>query len=172
MNHSEQEENFIRSIVVAEVHRLLSPLTEKVDKLDKNMRSLYSNGSGGPPGYLENARAEDDKRYKLLFDKVDDLAVDQREANRFIVIAGAMEASRAKFRASCLRIGWKLTVGLCSVLLALATWAYHVFAPVVNILWKDYLLAHPVVMHKLENISRYDSDRVYAKNRDVERAGP
>ncbi len=49
--------------------------TQEVDPrlgaLERLMRSLYSNGSGGPPGYLEMARAEDKERFAKLFEMAD-----------------------------------------------------------------------------------------------------
>ena len=48
-----------RGFIVEEVQRQIAPLSATVTRMDKTLRSLYSNGSGGPPGYLETARAED-----------------------------------------------------------------------------------------------------------------
>ena len=48
-----------RGFIVEEVQRQIAPLLATVTRMDKTLRSLFSNGSGGPPGYLETARAED-----------------------------------------------------------------------------------------------------------------
>ncbi len=56
---------------MAEIQNYLKPLVEKVDKQGGILRSLYANGSGGPPGYLEMARAEDKEESKRLFGKID-----------------------------------------------------------------------------------------------------
>ena len=48
-----------RGFIVEEVQRQIAPLSKTVALMDKTLRSLYSNGLGGPPGYLEVARAED-----------------------------------------------------------------------------------------------------------------
>ena len=47
-------------------------------------------------------------------------------------------------------------------LLALMAWAYHAMAPVVQILWQDYLKAHPIVMQQLQNRSSIDPSLDYA----------
>lgn len=56
---------------MAEIQTFISPLMDKVEKQGQRLRSLYSNGSGGPPGYLEMARAEDKKTMEDLFEKID-----------------------------------------------------------------------------------------------------
>jgi hypothetical protein len=64
----------IRSLIVVEVQNQLKPLVEMVNRQDKTLRSLYANGSGGPPGYLEMARAEDKQQAARLFSKIDSVA--------------------------------------------------------------------------------------------------
>ena len=54
-----------------EVTRQIGPLAVTVTRMDKTLRSLYRNGSdpGGPPGYLETARAEDKDKMAELDEK-------------------------------------------------------------------------------------------------------
>jgi hypothetical protein len=61
----------IRNLVVAEVQNQLKPLIDTIDRHGKTLRSLYANGSGGPPGYLEMARAEDKDVQNRIFIKLD-----------------------------------------------------------------------------------------------------
>ncbi len=63
----------IQRLIVAEVQNRLGPLVEKVDRQGNILRSLYANGSGGPPGYLEMARAEDKEQDKRLFGRIDEV---------------------------------------------------------------------------------------------------
>ncbi len=49
-----------------EVTRQLGPLTERVGTLSNNLERLY-NSNGGPPGYLQTARAEDNGRFEMIF---------------------------------------------------------------------------------------------------------
>ncbi len=49
-----------------EVTRQLGPLTERVGTLSNNLERLY-NSNGGPPGYLQTARAEDTRRFEEIF---------------------------------------------------------------------------------------------------------
>jgi len=54
----------ITRFIVAEIQNQLAPLALEVRSQGKTIRSLYANGSGGPPGYLEMARAEDKQAQK------------------------------------------------------------------------------------------------------------
>jgi hypothetical protein len=56
----------IKAAIMLEVNSQLKPVIVKIDKLALNQRSLYRNGTGGAPGYLERARAEDEKWQKEL----------------------------------------------------------------------------------------------------------
>jgi hypothetical protein len=49
---------------------LLAMQVAKIDKLDKWTKQLWSNGSGGPPGYLEVARQEDKEWKAEMFDTI------------------------------------------------------------------------------------------------------
>ena len=51
---------------MVEVTRQLGPLAEQVGKLSNNVERLY-NTNGGPPGYLQTARAEDNRRFEMIF---------------------------------------------------------------------------------------------------------
>lgn len=83
-----------REFICAEVKKQVTPLIEElaevkrqnsqqssaltlhgkqVEKLDRWSKQLWSNGSGGPPGYLEVARKQDDERYEKLFDSISKL---------------------------------------------------------------------------------------------------
>ena len=58
---------------MVEVQNQLRPLIEEINRQGKTIRSLYANGSGGPPGYLEMARAEDKEVQGRLFSKIEDI---------------------------------------------------------------------------------------------------
>ena len=133
----------IRRIIVEEVNNHLSPIATKVDRLDVRMRSLYSNGSGGPPGYLEMARAQDDERYQRLFNIVEE-----------------MKEQRRKLWAAVLHVGWKIAIAVFGAFVGLMSWAYHASAPVIKVLWEDYLHAHPMAMEKLKNTSEMSDPAV------------
>lgn len=60
-------------MVMVEVQNQLRPLIEKIDSHGKTLRSLYANGSGGPPGYLETARKEDLQVQKRLFEGLESI---------------------------------------------------------------------------------------------------
>lgn len=61
-----------------EVERQLKPFKVELDKntlatesIGRWKLALWSNGSGGPPGYLEVARAQDEERFTKIFDLLD-----------------------------------------------------------------------------------------------------
>ncbi len=56
---------------MVEVTRQLGPLAEQVGKLSNNVERLY-NSNGGPPGYLQTARAEDNQRFTRIFETLDE----------------------------------------------------------------------------------------------------
>ena len=51
---------------MAEVTRQLGPLEDKIDRATNSIERLF-NSNGGPPGYLQTARAEDNKRFETVF---------------------------------------------------------------------------------------------------------
>ncbi len=90
---------------MAEVQNRLGPLVDKVDRQGNILRSLYANGSGGPPGYLEMARAEDKAQDQRLFGRIDEL-VERLEhfagrldtVDEFVIDHNAREKQRDKDR--------------------------------------------------------------------------
>lgn len=58
---------------MGELKTLFTIVSKKLDSFNHWKLSLWSNGSGGPPGYLERARADDDKRYGDLLQAVTEL---------------------------------------------------------------------------------------------------
>ena len=88
-----------------QIQNRLGPLVEKVDKQGNILRSLYANGSGGPPGYLEMARAEDkkvqeqDRRTQdILLRKIDEIVHRVDQFDDFVVEHNAREDQRDKDR--------------------------------------------------------------------------
>jgi len=156
---------------VEEVQNHLGPIAATVSRLDKTVRSLYSNGSGGPPGFLETARKEDDERYDRLFTAVKVLTEDQKEANRFIVLASAEQDRKAKFRKMLMTIGWKVGAVIASAMIGLATWAYHEVAPVAKVLWEEYVKAHPSVTERLKIVGNNDDPAYAEKHKPPEVSG-
>lgn len=75
-----------------EVQNRIGPLQTAVESQGRTLRSLYSNGSGGPPGYLEKAREEDKDWKNQMFDKLDDFLARLDKVEDFIVAHNATEA--------------------------------------------------------------------------------
>jgi hypothetical protein len=87
-----------------EVQSKLEPLRAAVEAQGRTLRSLYSNGSGGPPGYLENAREEDKEWKDQMFDKLDNFLNRLDAVERFIVAHDALEKNNGR------RLNTKLVV--------------------------------------------------------------
>lgn len=75
-----------------EVQNHIGPLRIAVESQGRTLRSLYSNGSGGPPGYLEKARDEDKEWKNEMFLKLDEFLKRLGQVERFVVIHQATEA--------------------------------------------------------------------------------
>jgi len=79
-----------------EVQSKLEPLKNAVEAQGRTLRSLYSNGSGGPPGYLENAREEDKEWKNEMFRKLDNFLGRLDTVERFIVAHDALEKDNGR----------------------------------------------------------------------------
>ena len=135
-----------------EVQRHLEPLTATVNRLDKTVRSIYSNGSGGPPGFLENARAEDERHREENKQKIEKILVsiekleDNKETvNNFILLAKDRDDRWERLKKRIVTVGWKVCVAVFDALVTIGGVIYHQAAPVLKILWEDYEKAHPNV---------------------------
>ena len=95
-----------------EVQAKLEPLRLAVESQGRTLRSLYSNGSGGPPGYLERARDEDRDWKNQMFAKLDSFLTRLDKVEDFIVAHNATEIQETLDRGSLeRRLNVKLTIG-------------------------------------------------------------
>ena len=104
-----------------EVQTQLGPLKASVESQGRTLRSLYSNGSGGPPGYLENARAEDKDWKDRVFRKLDALIHRADKVDDFILEQKTIRTEREegdKAR-SAKQTTWFTLLGLVVAVLAL-----------------------------------------------------
>ena len=75
-----------------EVQNHIGPIRTAVESQGRTLRSLYSNGSGGPPGYLENARAEDKQWKNEMLGKLNDFLDRLDKVEDFVIAHNATEA--------------------------------------------------------------------------------
>lgn len=68
-----KEQNIAQSIIITANVAKLDKIAETNLVAERWRRSLWGNGSGGPPGFLEAARAEDKAKLDQLFAMVGDL---------------------------------------------------------------------------------------------------
>jgi len=73
----------LRDIVVAEVMRQLAPLEAKVDRTHYAVERLF-NTNGGPEGYLQGARREDNARFEEIFAILNELTKDMGAVKEFV----------------------------------------------------------------------------------------
>jgi hypothetical protein len=143
----------MKRIAAEEVRTELAPVLAALAKLNSWKLSLWANGSGGPPGYLEKARQEDDERYGRLLAMAQESSAARTCMNNFMSLHEDREKRWDETKSKLFKIGWKAAVGLFAVFMAVMGWAYHATAPVLKILWEDYLRAHPIAEQKLKTLS-------------------
>jgi hypothetical protein len=137
------DNELIRRIVVEELQNRLEPLTHTVSRLDRTVRSLYSNGSGGPPGFLETARSEDNDRFDRLFDSIKELNGNRDIVNAFMLISKDREDRNKRTRKNLMKIGIPVIAGIFSLMGILAKAAYDELSPFARYLVEDYMQYHP-----------------------------
>lgn len=67
-----------------EVTNQVTPLTNKVERMDRTLRSLYRNGGEGAPGYLETAREIDNGRFDMIFRMFQEFKDDLKPLKKFM----------------------------------------------------------------------------------------
>jgi hypothetical protein len=152
-------ERELREIVMEEVIKHTGPIKAGLDRVTSTLRLIYSNGSGGPPGYLETARAEDNKRFEQLFEMKEQLD----QTKEFLAVLRDREEQKEKRRRFWMGVLWKVGAPIGTGLIGLLSWGASKAAPVLHILWDDYLRAHPLTMERLKNMSSDHPDPAYAE---------
>jgi hypothetical protein len=166
---SDRSEAEIRRIAVEAIQNHLAPLTVKVDNMDKTLRSLYRNGSGGPPGYLETAREEDDRRYKRLEQKVESHGRTLDKLDDFVDTSNRRQKEQeerkklreARFDYWLPKVQWAAGI-ILAALMGLGGWTLKKIVPEVEIIVREYIHDHPQAERQLKNLSTTPSPRVYA----------
>lgn len=159
----EQHKIFIQNEIRSEVESKMLPLTQKVDKIDRRLLGLWSNGSGGPPGYLETARDEDKRRQDQLDEALKEIRSTQLQTARSVDLITDRDQQKAIRRKKYIGLLWKIGGPIGAALLSLLAWGWHEVAPVFKVLWEDYLKAHPAVSIRLQQMSQDDRTSVYAQ---------
>jgi len=67
-----------------EVANQITPLTSRVERMDRTLRSLYRNGGEGAPGYLETAREIDNGRFDMIFRMFQEFKDDLKPLKKFM----------------------------------------------------------------------------------------
>jgi hypothetical protein len=127
-------------------NRLIKPILDKLEKVERHGLSLYSNGSGGPPGYLENARQEDQEWKDKIEDQINPIL---RYVSARQTIQEYKDKRWRKWKPWVFGIGAPIIVSLVIGAAAMTP----KFIKVVEFVWEDYLKAHPQVEEKLNSQS-------------------
>ena len=150
----------VKAAIMLEVHSQLGPLKTEVSSLNTRMRSLYSNGSGGPPGFLEMARKEDDQRYGRLFDLVEAHGLQLNKVAGWVGIHTTRDAEnedRQKKKEERFKFwvpwAWKIAAAFVGGVISLGVWGCHTVLPIANVLWQEYLKEHPIAAIELKKVS-------------------
>jgi Fe2+ transport system protein B len=189
------DEKRVREIVEAEVAKQNRPILDW-------MHGFWSNGSGKPLGFFQMRILQDDERFRTrvkadderyqrleqetksqseTLETLKDFMFEQklsREA-REKAEKKAEEERKESEQKKKERIArywsiakWAAPV-IGSIIVTLAAWIYSAAAPVLKILWEDYLKAHPIVSEQLKQKHlSLDSDPSVAKGTELGGAVP
>lgn len=143
----------VRRIAKEEVEVQLAPIVKEQEKTRQWRLGLWSNGSGGPPGYLETARAEDKEHFTEIFKTLKEL----KDANSAHELVAAVVADRHQRRQKWFDFakahGWKIATVILGSMLTVAGWAYREISPVVHIIWEEYMREHPAAQREIKDVS-------------------
>jgi hypothetical protein len=150
----------VKAAIMLEVHSQLGPLKTEVQNVSRTVRSLYSNGSGGPPGYLETARAEDQQWKTELKevvaqhgDQLTEIADYVKTHNQQDVEHQNRQREKEERFKFWVPWAWKIAAGFVASVVALSTWGCHTILPIANVLWQEYLKEHPITATELKKVS-------------------
>ena len=85
----------LRNMVMQEVTRQLGPLEAKIDRASNGIERLF-NSNGGPPGYLQTARKQDNERFDMIFKIFDEIKADLMPLKNFMRDHMAAEKQKEK----------------------------------------------------------------------------
>jgi hypothetical protein len=145
----------LKGLVMAEVTKQMGPVQDPLKKLHEWQLGFWSNGSKDrPKGFFQMRIEADDRRYQEMVDEVSKLSDHKASVDAFIIelrLAREFREKREK-EAKDRRNFWILKVGVPVIvgILGLLGVAIKQAAPVIEILWKDYLKAHPAVSEQLK----------------------
>ena len=129
------EPDEIRRLVVDEVAIQLKPFDAKLTKINNGLERIW-NTNGGPPGYLQIRKIEDDAQNLMVTEYI------ETEQKRQIEAETRQKDREAKWEF------WKPIIkkvcgALSAAILALGIWLGPKLVRVTIILWQDYLRSHP-----------------------------
>lgn len=145
-------------------------VSKQIQPLHEWMLGFWSNGSGRPPGFFQmRIKADDDRFERLRKETETQSEVLKRLDANMQEIAAQKKAEDERKERMAKRIAFWLPIlrlvgsGILAVLLALVGWLGPKAVRIVDVLWEDYMKAHPITEQKIKNISRGDSDPVYSR---------
>lgn len=156
---SDAQTALIKQLVSEEVRRQMdtlipreiTPMRTTLDRLDRTVRSFYSNGSGGPPGALEIWRKEDQETFAELKESAKVSAANNDTFLKFISRYDEREARKKQLRQFLIKWGWKAAVAIAGGVFWLGSWTFHQVYPVIHAVWQEYEKNHPAVSREIES---------------------
>lgn len=158
-NIGEEQKRFI----VAEIIRQVEPLKDMLAKQHEWQLCFYSNGDKNiPKGFFQRCREDDDNRYKETISQIKVLNQHKETVDQFITELRLAREFREKREeeAKDRRRFWILKVAVPIILafVSLVGIAIKQAAPVVHIIWENYIHSHPVVSEQLRNLSSAEAE--------------
>lgn len=139
--------------VIGPIENKLEELKEAQGETNAWKLSLYSNGSKGPPGFLETAREQDRKTFVRLFGIARDLTRSIKPLEAFIleqkIRQNLQKERRAFWKGFLLKVG----IPVMATILTGTGIAIRKSVPVIHILIEDYIESHPNVLKKVGELN-------------------
>ena len=158
---SEHDETHIRRIVVEEIRSHLEPINQSLRSLDTWRLRLW-NDNGGPPGYFQTRKIEDDARNMKIINFIE--TAEKRQIESEILQKKKEEDQKKRDKRWEFwwpKIKWALG-GLGTAFLGFTIWVGPKLVKVGSILVEDYLRYHPSVNEQLKTVGN-QTDGEYPK---------
>jgi hypothetical protein len=150
-------------MIVMEIQAHLSPIQQALGSFDSWRLRLW-NDNGGPPGYFQTRKIEDDERNEKVMDFIDTAQKRQIESE------DRKKQSEKRWQFWWPIIKW-VGGGIATAILGLACWLVPKVVAMEIIVWQDYLKYHPAVTEQLKNVSDQPSPAVSSSQENPLAAG-
>jgi hypothetical protein len=142
---SEHDRGEVRRITVEEIQTHISPMNEKLARIQSGLDRIW-NTNGGPPGYLQTRKIEDDAKDAMIMDFIS-------TAQKRRIEEDDRQKQSEKRWAFWKPLIQRTALGGLGAMISLGAWLGPKVVRVGIILWQDYEKAHPEVKERIKTIS-------------------